>query len=227
MGKSAAVKNPHFICPLTFLLSDAPALYMQFSHQRAKQKLCSPLCIYLGLNLMPVGAKWKQLSESNFQRHLRLQVLFAPNASVLQSSRKRLILWEGMVSLHEGLCLSQSSHPPQSVFLPWDSLWMDTLSFTTEQRGPSPGRDLLGRYFICHPIPSCWLSSVKRHCGINPWRSDSVTLVRDGSQILGIRKHKITSLILVSGVCSWKWDLKCQKNQGKNREQKCVTHLRY
>lgn len=169
MGKDAAVKNPNLICPLTFLLSDAPAVHVQFSHQRTKQKLCSPMCIQLGLNLMPVGVKWKQPSENNFQRHLRLQVVFAPNASELQSSRKRLSLWERM---HEDLSLSQSSHPPQFVLLLWDSLWMDTLSFTTEHRGPSPGRDLLGRYFICHPIPSCWLNSVKRHRGINPCRSD-------------------------------------------------------
>lgn len=169
MGKDAAVKNPHLIYPLTFLLSDAPAVHVQFSHQRTKQKLCSPMYIQLGLNLMPVGVKWKRPLRTTSRDILDCKscLLLMPQSS--QSSRKRLSLWEGM---REDLSLSQSSHPPQSVLLLWDSLWMDTLSFTTEHRGSSPGRDLLGRYFICHPIPSCWLNSVKRHRGINPWRSD-------------------------------------------------------
>lgn len=180
---------------------------------------------------MPVGAKCKQPSESSFQRQPRVQALFAPNAVMLQGEAEQG-LWEGGASLQEGPHLSQSLHPPHSTLLRWDSLLMDTLSFTSGQRGPSPGRDLLGRYFICHPIPSCWLSSVKRHCGINPWRPDSVQTfgwLWSGTalQILGISKHKITSLILLFGVHSWKRDLKCQKNQGKNRERKCVTHLRY
>lgn len=118
------------------------------------------------------AALWEQLPETS--QTARVVCPWCLRAAELQEEA------EPLGGEDEGLSLSQSSQPPQSVFLLWDSLWMVPLSFTTEHRGPSPGRDLLRRYFIYHPVPSCWLNSVKRHCGINPWRSDSVTLVRDG-----------------------------------------------
>lgn len=164
----------------------------------------------------------------------RLQAWFSPSALMLQSSEEKLSRTFGRREYHCRMVhtfFSLHTHPSLH-YCCGTAFLKDTLSFTTGQRGPSPGRDLLGRYFICHPISSGWLSSVKRHCGINPWRSDSVQMfgwLWSGAalQILGISKHKIMYLILLFGVHSWKQDLKCQKNQDKNREQKYVTHLRY
>lgn len=180
---------------------------------------------------MPIWAKCKQPSESHSRdcKHCFLLVLWCSKAP-----RRGWVEPLGGESIHCRMVhtfFGLHTHPSLH-YCCGTAFLKDTLSFTTGQRGPSPGRDLLGRYFICHPIPSGWLSSVKRHCGINPWRSDSVQMfgwLWSGAalQILGISKHKIMYLILLFGVHSWKQDLKCQKNQDKNREQKYVTHLRY
>lgn len=153
-----------------------------------------------------------QPSESDFQRCPIPQVWFVPVAVMPQSSRGRSWggLWEGAVTLLEG---------------PHSSLW-----WTHYLLQLGKGAHLLGRYFNCHPIPSCCLSSAKktlgltladlflfRHLGDSAWEGFCSF----------IRKHEIRALIFLFSVRCWKQDLKCQNNQVKNRDPKCVTHLRY
>lgn len=155
---------------------------MQFSHQRARQKLCSPLCSQLGLNLVPVGAKWKQLSESNFQRHLRLQVLFASDAPELQQEAEPLggDAWG-----------SEPLHPSSAVGQPLDG----HVIFYNWAQGPLSWKGSPGEVFHLpsHPFLLARLS------GIKPWSSDSVTLVRDGFADF---KHKAST-----GSHLWIWSL--------------------
>lgn len=160
-----------------------------------------------------------QPSESDFQRCPIPQVWFVPVAVMPQSSRDRSWggLWEGAVTLLEGPHLSQPSHPLQPL--------MDPLSFTTGQRGPSPGEvfQLPSNPFLLPKLSQKTLGLTLadlflfRHLGDSAWEGFCSF----------IRKHEIRALIFLFSVRCWKQDLKCQNNQVKNRDPKCVTHLRY
>lgn len=200
------MKRPSFHLPadISIALSHADA-----SHSSLITKRRSRSCTHfsLGLNLMPLRAKRKQPSASNFQSILDCKGCLL---RMLQCSKAQWRGWAGRGNIAAG------GSTPAPVFTPAP----DYITAEEQQKGPLSWKRSPGEKFHLPSNPFLLAKLRQKHSWINPWRPDSVQTfgwLWSGTalQILGISKHKITSLSLLFGFHRWKQYLKCQKIRAK------------
>lgn len=215
MGSCAAMNDPPFICPLTLqLLWFIPVLYTSSLATNGASRSWARFWLFIGvwvfwclLEQNDSSAFWERLPKMSYTTSVVCSC--CSDAPKLQGQKLRRALGGGSNTT--------GGSPLQPL--------MDPLSFTTGQRGPSPGEvfQLPSNPFLLPKLSQKTLGLTLadlflfRHLGDSAWEGFCSF----------IRKHEIRALIFLFSVRCWKQDLKCQNNQVKNRDPKCVTHLRY